>query len=78
MKSEMVRYLILGFLLCVALLVLTAGGNGSIGKYQVAITLLGTGERGSRQWVVAVIDTETGVVKFQEQSKVPDSISLFE
>jgi hypothetical protein len=73
----MVACLILGFLLCAALLILTAGGNGSVGKYQVALALLGTGERGSRQLIVAVIDTETGEVRFQEHSKVPESINLF-
>ena len=78
MKSEKIRYLVLGFLLVFALLILTAGGNTSVGKYQVSITLLGTGEMGSQKIVVGVIDTETGVVKLQEYRKVPDSINLFE
>ena len=78
LNSERLRYVVLGMLVVVALIVLVAaGGNGTVGKYQVSVVLLGTGERGSQKFIVAVIDTETGIVKLQAFSQVPESVSLF-
>jgi hypothetical protein len=54
LKSDKVRYLIFGLLLVVALvIVIGAGENGQVGKYQVAMNA------GNMAVYVTVIDTET-------------------
>ena len=79
MKTEKIFYVILAVVLMVGLFILIgAGGNGSVGKYQLSTALLGTGEMGSKTFLVAVIDTETGVVKLKTYTKAPESINLFE
>ncbi|OHD74874.1 MAG: hypothetical protein A2177_02210 [Spirochaetes bacterium RBG_13_68_11] len=75
MKNDKVRYLILGLLFGVALFVLMgAATNMRIGKYQVAVTI-SAGAATAQQVVVAVIDTETGVVNLNrhEFAKITQS-----
>lgn len=75
MKRDKVRYLILGLLLGVSLfLLMGAAVSNRIGKYQVAVTI-SSGAPAAQQVVVAVIDTETGVVNLNrhELSKVTQS-----
>jgi hypothetical protein len=75
LEGDNVRYFVIGVLLATALFVLTgAAVSNRIGKYQVAVTI-SSGAPAVQQVVVAVIDTETGVVNLNrhEFSKVSPS-----
>jgi hypothetical protein len=62
MKSDKARYFVAGVLLSLSLFVMMgAAVTNRIGKYQVAVTI-SAGAPATQQVVVAVIDSETGVV----------------
>jgi hypothetical protein len=70
MDIDKVRYLIVGLLLGVALFVLMGAATSMrIGKYQVAVTI-SAGAAATQQIIVAVIDTETGVVNLNRHEFV--------